>query len=220
MTEPDAREIGDRLAAIYTGVLYDVVRDAGGSVDVLPHTITSLENGGRLAGRVFTMSGRIDESLDTHTTMMEWTGLLGRAPKDHVMVCQPNDSTISHMGELSAETLQGRGVRGYIVDGGCRDTDFIRDIKFPVWCRYTTPADIRGRWVPEKLEEPIIIGGVQINNGDYVVADRDGVLTLQPDNILDVIEAAEEAMQQESLVRAAIRAGTPPQEAYLKYRKF
>ena len=46
------------------------------------------------------------------------------------------------MGELSAETLDLRGVRGYIVDGGCRDVEFIRRRDFPVWCRYTTPTDI------------------------------------------------------------------------------
>jgi regulator of RNase E activity RraA len=36
------------------------------------------------------------------------------------------------MGELSAETLKLRGIKGYVVDGGCRDTAFIRRIGFPV----------------------------------------------------------------------------------------
>ena len=42
---------------------------------------------------------------------------------DTVLVCQPNDGVIAHMGELSAETLKLRGVRGYVVDGGCRDVN-------------------------------------------------------------------------------------------------
>ena len=30
------------------------------------------------------------------------------------------------MGELSAETLNDKGVKGYVVDGGSRDNDFIK----------------------------------------------------------------------------------------------
>ena len=61
---------------------------------------------------------------------------------------------IAHMGELSAETLQFRGVRGYIVDGGCRDTGFILNMGFPVFCRYLTPRDVVGIWVPDRFGEP------------------------------------------------------------------
>ena len=46
------------------------------------------------------------------------------------------------MGELSAETLQLRGIRGYIVDGGSRDMDFILKIDFPVWSKFYTPRDV------------------------------------------------------------------------------
>ena len=60
-----------------------------------------------------------------------------------IIICQPNDSTLSHMGELSAETLAFRNIRGYIVDGGCRDSDFIQKIAFAVFCRYYTLNTIR-----------------------------------------------------------------------------
>jgi 4-hydroxy-4-methyl-2-oxoglutarate aldolase len=50
------------------------------------------------------------------------------------------------MGEHSSETMHFRGIRGYIVDGGCRDSEFIKRIGFRVWCRYFTPIDIVGRW--------------------------------------------------------------------------
>ncbi len=55
-----------------------------------------------------------------------------KAPKDHVIVCQPNDSTVAHMGELSAETLQMRGIRGLVFNGGCRDVDFLLRMRFRV----------------------------------------------------------------------------------------
>ena len=51
--------------------------------------------------------------------------MLSKAPPGHVLVCQPNNHEVALMGELSAETLKNKGVLGYVVDGGCRDTDFI-----------------------------------------------------------------------------------------------
>lgn len=220
--EPEAvvGTLTDRLSTIYTGALYDVLRELGEPARVLPPSIRPLDPSVHLAGRVFTVRGRLQEGMDPHATLVAWTEFLTRAPSDHVVVCQPNDSQISHMGELSAETLQLRGVRGYIVDGGCRDTEFVLGIGFPVWCRYTTPADIAGRWVPDAFEEPIDIGGVTVNNGDYVVADRDGVIIIPADRAAEITSAAEQALQQENLVRKAIREGVAPTEAYLRYGKF
>ncbi len=214
------QDLADRLAETYTGVIYDVMRDAGREVRTLPSTLRPLRPDARLAGPVFTVEGAIDESLEVHRTMLEWTGLLQETPAGHVLVCQPNDSTIAHMGELSAETLQLRGVRGYVVDGGCRDTDMVRELGFPVWRRYDTPADIRGRWAPTALGEPIRIGEVTVTTGDYLLADEDGVVLIPGEDVAEVVAAAEAAMQQENLVRAAIRDGTPPREAYLRHGKF
>ena len=213
-------ELGDRLEQLYTGVIYDVMQEMGQPRTVLPPELRSTDPARKLAGRVFTVLGNRDEDLDNHESMLAWTEFLTRAPSDHVVVCQPNDSTIAHMGELSAETLKLRGIRGYVVDGGCRDVDFIEAIGFPTWCRYLTPADIRGRWRAERFEEPIEIGGVEIHNGDYIAADRDGVVAIPQVRVLEVVEAAEHAVTQEDLVREAIRGGTSPKEAYLEHGKF
>ncbi len=62
------------------------------------------------------------------------------------------------MGRLSAETLQYRGVKGYIVDGACRDIDFILKIGFPVCFTYYTPRDIVAYWRPDGFDVPIRIG--------------------------------------------------------------
>jgi len=173
-----------------------------------------------LGGKVYTVSGRVDHSLDAHETLVQWTGLLSKVPPDSVLVCQPNDSTLAHMGELSAETLMLRGVRGYVVDGGCRDSDFVLKIGFRVFCRYFTPMDIVGRWVPDRLGDPITIGDVAIRSGDYILADRDGIVVIPGDVAEGVAAHTEEVMRTESMVRKAILEGVDPQEAYLKYGRF
>ena len=124
------------------------------------------------------------------------------------------------MGELSSETLTLRGVRGYVVDGGCRDSEFILKIGFPVWCRYFTPVDIVGRWVADGFGQPITIGSVTIGTGDYVFADRDGVVVIPSPLTEEVATKTEAVMGTENKVRKAILDGVDPQEAYQKYGKF
>lgn len=139
----------ERLEKCYSGAVYDVLRAMGMPAQILPRVIRPLHPNRPLAGRIFTVSGRVDFTVDSHTTLLEWTKMLSRAPANSVVVCQPNDDSLAHMGELSAETFVHRGVRGYLCDGGCRDTVKIEQTGFRVWFRYHTPRDVVGRWVPD-----------------------------------------------------------------------
>ncbi|GGW48341.1 RraA family protein [Arenibacter certesii] len=212
--------LADRLEKCYSGAVYDVLRAMGYPNQTLSNQIRPLDITSKLSGQVYTVSGRYDDTLEPHDTLLHWTAMLSKAPKDSVIICQPNDHTLGHMGELSAETLLLRGVRGYIVDGGCRDSEFISRIGFKVFSKYCTPMDVVGRWTAQDFEEPIEIDGVKIISGDYVLADRDGVVIIPKNIAEEVIAKTEEVLQTENLVRTAILAGEDPQRAYLKYGKF
>lgn len=215
-----AKNMTERLAACYTGAVYDVMREIGQPNCVLPHDIRPLDDTQTLAGPVWTCSGRIDDSISNDDSLMSWTGLLGKAPSGTVLVCQPNDSTIAHMGELSAETLNHRGVLGYVVDGGNRDSEFIKKLGWPVFFRYFTPKDVVGKWAVESMGKPIVIGEVEITSGDWLLADIDGVLVIPQSMIESVLDKTEEIMSTESELRMMILNGMDPQEAYKKYRLF
>ena len=195
-------DLSARLARCYTGVVYDVLRGRGITECVLPSAIIPLDPTMVAVGPVFTVRGWPDATVSPHETLLLWTGLLSRAPKGHVVMMQGNDSARALMGELSAETLEFRGVRGYIVDGGCRDTAFIRKIGFPVFCDKATPRDIVGAWVPVAYDEPISYGQVVVRPGDYVLADCDGIVVIPQAIVAEVVEAATAAMSTEDKVRA------------------
>lgn len=216
MTDP----ITARLEKCYTGVVHDVMRGMGLRDFTLPPRLRPLIPGQVLAGPAFTILGKVDPTADAHETLLAWTGLLSQCPAGHVWVNQPNDDTVAHMGELSAETLQDKGVRGAIVDGLIRDTSFLLDLGFQTWCSGATPRDIVGWWLPAATDIPIRIGPVEIAPGDYMVADRDGAIRVPKDIIVAVIEESEAAISTESAIRAAIKAGMDPQAAYLKHGKF
>ena len=213
-------DLVERLATTYTGVVHDVMRVMGLRDFTLPPEIRPLFPEQVLAGIVATVSGRVDSSAGAHESLLGWTGLLSKARPDTVLICQPNDSTVAHMGELSAETLKLKGVRGYVADGGCRDVNFILELGFPVWCRYFTPRDIVSHWLPDQFDQPIRIGEVTIHAGDLALGDRDGMVILPQERAEAIVAAAEAAIGTENLVRKAILAGMDPQEAYRKYGKF
>jgi 4-hydroxy-4-methyl-2-oxoglutarate aldolase len=213
-------DYGDRLEKCYSGAVYDVLRSLGLPDQILPRTIRPLDPTRSLAGRIFTFSGHADHTVDGHTTLLEWTKMLSRAPRGSVVICQPNDDSLAHMGELSAETFVYKGVRGYLCDGGCRDSVRILETGLRVWSRYYTPRDVVGRWVPDRLGEPTVIGGVTIRTGDYLMADRDGAVVIPQEFIADVTEKVEEVLRTENKVRTAILKGVDPVDAYLQFRKF
>jgi len=212
--------LAQRLEQCYTGAVYDVMRNMGYINQLLPNQIRPINLDHKIAGPIFTIAGHIDRSLDKDTSLVKWCEMLSKAPSGHVLICQPNDDTVAHMGELSAETLTYKGIKGYIVDGGCRDSGFIEALEFPVYCNYFTPRDVVSTWCTTSLGESISIGGVNIHTGDYVLADRDGIIIIPKDIIADVILLTEKVMTTENLVRKAILSGTDPVEAYLKFKKF
>jgi regulator of RNase E activity RraA len=213
-------ELTRRLAGCYTGAIHDVLRAMGHERVVLPPEIRALDPAVKVAGPVWTVSGHIDRTKSAHETLLGWTGLLSKAPPGRVVVCQPQNHEVALMGELSAETLKTRGVLGYVVDGGCRDTDFILKIGFPVFCGFCTPSDIVGRWIPDRFGEPITIGGVTICDGDYLLGDRDGVVVVPRAVAEEAVTKTEQVVSTESAMRSALLGGMDPVEAYLKYGKF
>lgn len=209
-----------RLARCYTGAVHDVLRAMGHSTIVLPPEIKAIAPGTRLAGPVWTVAGHIDRTKTRHETLLGWCTLLAKAPAGHVIVCQPNNHEVALMGELSARTLAARGVLGFVVDGGSRDTDLVLAQGFPVFCSFLTPADIVERWIPDRYGEPVTIGDVTISTGDHLLGDRDGVVVIPRALVDDVVAKTEEVVATESEMRRALVGGLDPVEAYNRYGKF
>jgi 4-hydroxy-4-methyl-2-oxoglutarate aldolase len=210
----------ERLSNCYSGAVHDVLRMMGVDDTVLPPDIKAIAPGTRLAGPVWTVAGHLDRTKTRDQCLLGWCTLLARAPPGHVAVCQPNNREVALMGELSAQTLAARGVLGYVVDGGSRDTDLVLAQGFPVFCAFLTPADIVERWIPDRFGEPVTIGAVTIRTGDYLLGDRDGVVIVPHDLAEEVVKRTEDVVATESEMRKALIGGMDPVAAYQKFGKF
>jgi 4-hydroxy-4-methyl-2-oxoglutarate aldolase len=213
-------DLTERLAQCYTGAVHDVLRMMGHENIVLPAAIKPIAPAMKLAGPAWTVAGHLDRTKTRHDTLLAWCTLLAKAPAQHVIVCQPHNHEVALMGELSAQTLEARGVLGFVVDGGSRDTALVVEQGFPVFCAFLTPSDVVARWVPDRFGEPVTIGAVTVATGDYVLGDRDGVVVVPAAIAGEVIARTEEVVATESDMRRALIDGMDPVAAYNKYGKF
>lgn len=215
--------VQQRFAAIYTAALADILDAREFHAQTLPPSIRPLEPGARLAGPAYTVKGAPAANSDAGSydrAVRKVLEMLGDVPFGHVAVYACDHDVSAHLGELSVTSLGTRGVAGCVLDGGCRDVRFIRDEGFPVFCRFVTPEDSTWRWELEATQVPVTIGQVRIEPGDWVVGDDDGIVVVPQAIAEDVLAEAERKAATESEIRAAVRDGMLPLEAYERYGTF
>ena len=219
MSSTDA-DLSKRLSLLHSSIVHDALRMKGLSNQTLPYQIRPISSGKTISGKVWTLSGELQENISVHDSLLSWTSFLSTVQPDTVVVCQPNNQSIALMGELSAETLVKKNIKGYVVAGGCRDVKRIKAIGFPVYCKFYSPKDVAGKWKVTELGKKIKIGEVSITTGDYIIGDDDGIVIIPESIAKQIIIKAENDMTSENKIRDAILNGVDPQKAYLKYGKF
>ena len=218
---PTSQQLVDRLAAIpYTGAISDILDEMGYTHQVLPAELQSIQPGQTIAGRALTVMGERADGLPRDDYFLPFLRMLGSIGPGDIVVSQPNDRTVAHFGELSAETAKSRGGAGVVVDGGVRDVEYLLKLGFPAYARYTTPQDMVGRWRLVDINVPVTIGRVRVCPGDYVLGDRDGLAIIPRQVAEEAIGRAEEVIRAESHIRTAVIEGIDPVTAYQQYGRF
>lgn len=222
MTLRDDRlaEFSARFDALYTAAVTDVLDRMEYMSQTLPSGLLPLRPGMRLAGPAFPIEGRPHPGMEYEPSIRRVLQMLGEIPGGHVAVYQTHGSTAAHFGELSVISVKTRGCVGAVIDGGCRDIDYIVREGFPVFCRHVTPEDCVPRWEIQAWGHEVTVGDVRVRNGDYVVADSDGIVIIPAEVIEEVLVAAEEVATTENLVRDVVREGMLPLAAYERFGKF
>lgn len=220
-TEMPTEELCDRFDGIYTGAVTDVLDDHGYYDQTLDVDIEPLKRGMTTAGPAYPIRGRPNFGIDEEENIRKILRMLGSAPEHAVLVYDTNDTgEASHLGELSIEALMQQDCNGAVVDGGIRDVVFMLEEDFPVFSKYHTPADAVIRWEILEWDVSTTVGGVEIEPGDIIVGDVDGVVSVPQEIAVDVLHDVEELAETEDAIREAVRGGATPLEAYEEYGVF
>lgn len=219
MDQNDLAATAERFKRLYTPAINDVLDEYGLRHQYLRQSIRPLDHTQMVAGPAFTIAGVKDASTDV-------TKRMGPKVIDHMragvvaVYDTGGDDTTGVWGELWSAGAATRGCAGAVVDGGIRDTGFIRRAKFPIFYRFMSPADAVGRFTVADFECPVTAGGVRVHPGDYIFGDEDGVVVIPKDLTFEVLAKAEEVGRREDRIRAAITPDKSLAQLYVEHGKF
>jgi 4-hydroxy-4-methyl-2-oxoglutarate aldolase len=127
-------------------------------------------------------------------------------PGDVLVVACASDNHDGMFGELLATSFAARGVRGLVIDAGCRDVLALEAMRFPVWARAIC-AKGTVKATPGSVNVPVVCAGALVRPGDIVVADEDGVVVVERERAASVADASEARLHKEEITRARLAAG-------------
>jgi len=125
---------------------------------------------------------------------------------DVLVVGCTSDNTDGMFGELLATALVARGVIGLVIDAGCRDVKPLTEMGFPVWSRAIS-AKGTVKAALGAVNIPVVCAGVNVEPGDVVVADDDGVVIIPKKLAVDTAAKAQKRANDEYGKRKRLAAG-------------
>jgi regulator of RNase E activity RraA len=96
------------------------------------------------------------------------------------------------IGGLMSTAMKYRGLAGAVIDASVRDTPQIAKLQFPVFSRGVAPSTTINHYRFAGSNIPVICAGVQVNPGDIIVADMDGVAVVPADKAEAVLRKAQQ----------------------------
>ncbi len=131
---------------------------------------------------------------------------LHQAQAGDVLVIDAGGGKAAVTGELIATEAQRRGLQGIIIDGACRDSATLRKLSIPMFARYVAPmAGTSNRL--GKIGGTVCCGGVAVHQGDYVMADADGIIICSAAELAELLPVAEQAHAADAGVFERMSAG-------------
>lgn len=171
--------------------------------------LSQLSGHGRICGRAVTVKLGVGTASPGPARHLGTRAIEAASPGDVIVVEQKSGVEAGSWGGILALGAKLRGVAGVIADGAVRDIDEAIGLDFAVFARACTARTARGRVVELATNGPVEIGTVMVTPGDYVIADRSGVVFVKAEQIERVLEAAEAIAVREAAMAQALRAGRP-----------
>lgn len=177
----------------------EVVQSAAGRARVV-EGLRPVTTGYAVVGPAVTCACARDDNLALHRA------LYGAPPGAVVVAAADPAARRGHLGELMALDALGAGVAAILVDGPVRDLAAVAELGLPVFHRGVGAAPCTKERVVS-VGERVVLGGVEVDPGDVVAADDDGLAVVSASDWPDVMRAVTALQQREDGIRNRLAAG-------------
>lgn len=201
---------------LYTPVVGDILDDLGYTRQFLPQPIQPMREEMKVVGRAMPVL-MIDVFGKQKHPFGKLTEALDQLGPGEIYLAGGGAMRCAYWGEILTATAKKRGAVGAVIDGFHRDTPKVLEQNWPVFSRGRFAQDSGVRTQVVDYRCPIEIGQVQVEPGDLVFGDLDGVVIVPQKSEVAVIKRALEKARGEKLVRREIEAGMSSTDAFKKY---
>jgi len=150
----------------------------------------------------------VGPALTVRTAPGDWAKpveAIDTADPGQVIVVDAGGRPPAVWGELATESSLRKQLAGVAVDGAVRDTPSIMELRFPCFARHVSPAAGEPKGYGE-IGSTIRIEGIEVNTGDWIVADDDGLIVVPRPQAAEMANRAMDCLERENRIRGEIRA--------------
>jgi regulator of RNase E activity RraA len=171
----------------------------------------------RFAGFALTVSLKKEPNHDPQALQGMLHAIDTGGPDSVYVMVVEDGNDIAGMGGLMGTAMAARNFSGAVIDGGVRDTAYLKKIGFPVYALGVVPSTSISHYRFAGANLPVTCDGVEVRAGDIIAADSDGVVVVPKAAASTVLKLAQEMDFKEHSMYAYIEKLKSIEEAVAKF---